>query len=584
MTKKTLLLGLLSVFTLSVTAQKYVGGDISMLTKYEEAGVEYKDKGGNTVQPLTFFKEQGLNAMRVRLFVDPSQDSDKGVCQDLDYVKALGKRIKDAGLSLMLDFHYSDTWADPGKQWTPDAWKTLTDAQLAQQVYEYTKDCLQQMKDAGATPDFIQTGNEISYGMLWGTQAAVGSNNNNRCYTNSPAANWNRFFNLLKQAGKACREICPDAKIVIHSERTPKANVLTDYFDRMKANAIDYDIIGLSYYPDHHGSFTVLESALSALESKSYGKNIMIVETGYGYNWSIGSEYSYTWAYPLTEEGQRQFTADLIEALNAHESVTGLFWWWPEDNGDKNVTDKWWNAGLYNHSSGAPYAAFYELKKFVGENGEEQPQETDITSQFSNMDFANCVVDGSTITECPGWTINSEQGWSPWPVAVNEWHSPTISGYCIQAWVGNGSSLSAGNIIYQTIDNLPAGTYTVSAVVHTGYNGIYLFANNDTKVVPTADDKSSWGTAYEVSVTTKLATPGSLTLGLTLAEKPTISGEINFYADNFKCLASTAGINTVKTTANRRDDAWYTLDGRKLSGQPKQKGIYINGNAKVMIK
>ncbi len=170
--------------TTMAPAQKYVGGDISMLPKYEQAGVVYKDKNGNTVSDvIAFFKQEGLNAMRVRLFVDPTQDNDKAVCQDLDYVKTLGKRIKDAGMQLLLDFHYSDTWADPGKQWTPDAWKSLNDADLANKVYEYTKDCLQQMKNAGAEPDMIQTGNEISYGMLWGTEAAVGNNNINRCYS-----------------------------------------------------------------------------------------------------------------------------------------------------------------------------------------------------------------------------------------------------------------------------------------------------------------------------------------------------------------------------------------------------------------
>ena len=350
--------------TQAIGSEKYVGGDISMLTKYEEAGVVYKDKNGNTVQPLTFFKEQGLNAMRVRLFVDPSNDTDKAVCQDLNYVKALGKRIKDAGMKLMLDFHYSDTWADPGKQWTPDAWKTLNDTELANKVYEYTKNCLSEMKAAGATPDFIQTGNEISYGMLWGTEAAVGKNNTNRCYTNSPAANWNRFFNLLKKAGQACREECPDAKIILHSERAAQPNVLTDYFDRMKTNGIDYDIIGLSYYPEHHGNLAALETALTTLEGKNYGKDIMIVETGYSYAWSIGGEYDYTGTYPFTEEGQRRFTADLVTKLNSHSSVKGLFWWWPEDNGNKGVTNNWWNAALYNHNTGKPYAAFYELKNF----------------------------------------------------------------------------------------------------------------------------------------------------------------------------------------------------------------------------
>ena len=364
---------LLTLVTIAIAtttmAQKYVGGDISMLTKYEGAGVVYKDKSGNAVQALTFFKEQGLNAMRVRLFVDPSRDADKAVCQDLNYVKALGKRIKDAGMKLMLDFHYSDTWADPAKQWTPDAWKSLNDEQLCTKIYEYTKDCLSQMKEAGATPDFIQTGNEISYGMLWGTEGSTA----NRCYTNSPAANWTRFINLLKKAGQACREECPEAKIIIHSERTPKANVLTDFFDRMKNASLDYDIIGLSYYPAHHGNLATLETALTTLENKNYGKDIMVVETGYCYAWPLadsnndGKEdgFDYTATYPYTEEGQRQYTADLVTKLNSHSSVKGLFWWWPEDNGNKSVTAKWWNAALYNHNTGKPYAAFYELKNFL---------------------------------------------------------------------------------------------------------------------------------------------------------------------------------------------------------------------------
>ena len=358
--KKTILSIFLAT-AMTAVGQKYVGGDISMLTKYEEAGVAYNDKNGNAVQPLTFFKEQGLNAMRVRLFVDPSQDNDKAVCQDLDYVKALGKRIKDTGMAFMLDFHYSDTWADPAKQWTPNAWKTLDNAALAEKIYEYTKDCLSQLKTAGATPDFIQTGNEISFGMMWGVEGT----NDNRCYINSPEANWNRFYSFLKKAGQACREECPNAKIIIHSERTPQSNVLTDFFDRMKNNGIDYDIIGLSYYPAYHGSLTTLETALNSLENKNYGKDIMIVETGYSYAWALGgTTFDYTGTYPYTEEGQRKFTADLITKLNSHSSVKGLFWWWPEDNGKKNVTSAWWNAALYNHDTGKPYAAFYELKNF----------------------------------------------------------------------------------------------------------------------------------------------------------------------------------------------------------------------------
>ena len=389
---------------MTAAGQKYVGGDISLLTKYEEAGVVYKDKDGKTVQPLTFFKEQGLNAMRIRLFVDPSKDADKAVCQDLAYVKTLGKRIKDCGMKLMLDFHYSDTWADPAKQWTPAAWQALTNEQLYDKIYEYTKDCLSQLKAAGATPDFIQTGNEISYGMLWGAEGT----NNNRCYTNSSSANWTRFITLLKRAGQACREECPDAKIIIHSERTPKPNVLTDFFDRMKNAALDYDIIGLSYYPDHHGNLSTLETALKTLENKNYGKDIMVAETGYSYAWHIGDTFDYSATYPLSEEGQRQFTADLVAKLNSHSSVKGLFWWWPEDNGNKNVTAKWWNAALYDHNSGKPYAAFYELKNFNSGSADLQS----IESGKDAKDSAWYTLDGRRLNTEPsdrGLYINNHQ-------------------------------------------------------------------------------------------------------------------------------------------------------------------------------
>ncbi len=380
----------------------YVGGDISMLPKYEEAEVEYKDSLGNTVNDvIAFFKQEGLNAMRVRLFVDPTKATDneqkQGVCQDLNYVIALGKRIKDAGLSFLLDFHYSDTWADPGRQWTPDAWKTLDDDALAIQLYTYTKECLQQLKNAGAIPDMIQTGNEISYGMLWG----VSGTTDNRCYTNSDNANWLRFFNLLGQTTKACREECPNAKIILHNERVNNISTLTDFYDRMQSANIDYDIIGLSYYPEFHGNLATLEEAISALEAKNYGKSIMLVETGYSYAWSItdGVKYDYTSTYPFTEEGQRQFTADLITMLNQHSSITGLFWWWPEDNGNKMVTSYWWNAGLYNHETGQPYAAFYELKNFVGNSPGFEPYAvltTDTTSVLSSDSTG--VTYGQTLT------------------------------------------------------------------------------------------------------------------------------------------------------------------------------------------
>lgn len=152
---------------------RYVGGDISLLPEYEAAGAIYKDKDGNTVSDvLHFCYDEGMNAMRVRLFVNPENysgsDRDPNACQNLDYILPLCRRIKEDGFSLMLDFHYSDTWADPAAQWTPDAWKNLTEDELVEKIYVYTLETLKTMRAQGVTPDFIQTGNEISYGMLWG--------------------------------------------------------------------------------------------------------------------------------------------------------------------------------------------------------------------------------------------------------------------------------------------------------------------------------------------------------------------------------------------------------------------------------
>ena len=366
-TKKLILAAMLMMASV-VHAQKYVGGDISCLTDNESKKAQYLDFDGKACPVLDLFKQEKLNAMRVRLFVNPSDypNNDPNGCQTLDYVKALGKRIKDAGFKLMLDFHYSDTWADPAKQWTPKSWETLSDEELYTKIYDYTKDVLQQMKDAGATPDFIQTGNEISYGMLWGKE---GSSNLKKCYMGKDA-NWSRFTTLLKNAGKACREICPDAKIILHTERATQTNVLTNFYDRMKTDNVDYDIIGLSYYPVWHNTISTLETAIKSLESRYTDKNIMIVEVGYAYSWEYKGDYNLYSTYTASEDGQKAFTDDLITMLNKHDSVNGLFWWWMEYNpypwADTKMDD-WWYAPLYDGNTGKPLAAMSSLKDFLGE-------------------------------------------------------------------------------------------------------------------------------------------------------------------------------------------------------------------------
>lgn len=371
--KHLILLALAAMLAAPLHAQRYAGGDLSLLTRYEENGAKYYTHDGTAITDvLTYLKDQGWNALRVRLFVDPTNattaEKGEGVCQDLDYVKALGRRIKDAGFSLILDFHYSDTWADPAKQWTPKAWLSLSDTELYQKIYDYTRDALTEMKAAGAEPDFIQTGNEISYGMLWGDRGSKA----NRAYMGSTAG-WERFTTLLSRAAKACREVCPKAKIILHTERVAEPGVLLNFYQEMKQFNVDYDIIGLSYYPYFHGDLAKLETALTKLDTNFPDKDIMVVETGYPYKWAMGdADKDISATYPYSDEGQKKFTDALIAQLRQHTSVKGLFWWFPEANeygldwNTKRVTDAWYNASLVDNNTGRWGSATSSLKTFIG--------------------------------------------------------------------------------------------------------------------------------------------------------------------------------------------------------------------------
>ena len=380
---------LFCMFALTATAQKYVGGDISLLPSYEQNGAKYLDQNGTKITDmLTFFKQKGWNAMRVRLFVDPSKapkdHKGEGVRQDLAYVTALGKRIKQAGFKFMLDFHYSDTWTDPGKHSTPSAWSSTDPDVLADNLADYTTSCLNQLKAAGAEPDFIQTGNEITYGMLWPT---------GHCYPNGSnwtdgKGTWGNFAKYLKAATEACRTTCPKAKIVLQTEMSRATNV-TNFYKTAKAYSIDYDIIGISYYPYYHGGLSTMEDVINQLETAYPDKKIEIVETGYYHKWypddAKYSAYQFNaagWSvydtsakkYDVNDECQRKFAADLVEMLNKHASVDGLYWWWPEANecgldwSTKRVTDGWYNASLWDNQTGRALPAIDELKAFAPED------------------------------------------------------------------------------------------------------------------------------------------------------------------------------------------------------------------------
>ena len=408
-----------SVFSLCGNAQsKYLGADLSLLPAYENSSsTTYKDSlGVEITDVLGYFKDQSINTVRVRLFVNPADDG-SGVIQDLDYVTKFGKRIKDKGMKFMLDFHYSDYWADPTKQYIPRSWDTSSEA-IQSKLYSYTKEVLTHLNENGATPDFIQTGNEISYGMCsmtatYDTSAKSWTKGSDlyRCYTSSDA-HWDIFIGMLNNAVKACREVCPEAKIILHTERTGSDTQSKDIYTRLKD--VDYDIIGLSYYPFWHGYLPKLQSTVTALHDAFPTKDIMIVETGYYYQWFPNdATYNTTATWPATADGQKKFVNALIAAVKDYSYVTGLFYWFPEENGNgtnadgSSIIGGWVNRGLFDDNNGKALPALFELKNFLGTS----TGISGITNDDKTSDNKWYTIGGERVSKpsAPGVYINNRK-------------------------------------------------------------------------------------------------------------------------------------------------------------------------------
>ena len=362
MVRRVVLMMLALAAVMPLAAQRWLGGDISMMSANARNGVIYKDSCGVSVDPYDLFSEQGWNMMRVRLFVDPGNapgaHHDQGVCQDLEYVTDLCKTIRARGFEVMLDFHYSDTWADPAKQFTPKRWEGLAAQALADSIYRYTRHCLLVLKAAGVVPAMIQVGNEVTFGMDW----PVGR------VDPMEDANWDVFTSLLKAGARACREVCPKAGIIIHTEKAGQWPMTRNYYDRLARAGVDYDIIGLSYYPMWHGTIPNLGATLDSLALRYPDKPVMMVEAAYYYQHDgvNRGEEDFTNCLPSTIEGQREFTAQLVSELIRHDNVTGLFWWFPEEN---SYGTPWQgrfglNRGLFNSNTGCALPALYEMSRF----------------------------------------------------------------------------------------------------------------------------------------------------------------------------------------------------------------------------
>jgi arabinogalactan endo-1,4-beta-galactosidase len=305
-------LSLLIIFSTNLTASDYaVGADVSFLKAAEDNGRVFKENG-KSKPGLQIFKDHGYNWVRLRIFHSPTD-----LPNNLKYTIAMAKSAKQLGFHFLLDFHYSDTWADPGKQFTPKAWTNLPHDQLVKAVQDYSRETITSLRGAGVMPDMVQIGNEVIHGMLWPDAKLP--------------ENWDKFADLVKAgiAGvKAGAGDGPMPQIMIHIDRGADKAATKEFFDKLNSYHLEYDAIGQSYYPWWHGSLNDLRENLIFM-AKEYKKDIYVVETAY--NWRP-TEYTKRPApFAETPQGQRWFLEEVNRVVQETPDGLGkgVFWWEP---------------------------------------------------------------------------------------------------------------------------------------------------------------------------------------------------------------------------------------------------------------
>lgn len=288
-----------------------IGADVSFLRHAEDSGVVFRDNG-EAMSGLEILKRHGYNWVRLRLFHSPHR-----LPNNLEYTIRCARQAKEMGFKFLLDFHYSDTWADPGKQFLPAAWRQLNHEQLTEAVYQYTKDSLSAFQEADATPDMVQIGNEITVGMLWPDGKLP--------------QNWPQFADLVRAGIRGVHDVRTEGRspqIMIHIDRGGDKAATKSFFDNCQRHNIEFDVIGQSYYPWWHGSLEDLRENLDFMANE-YDKDIILVEVAY--NWRQAEYRTAPGPFPETPQGQRDFLRAVDEIVRATPGGRGkgIFWWEP---------------------------------------------------------------------------------------------------------------------------------------------------------------------------------------------------------------------------------------------------------------
>jgi arabinogalactan endo-1,4-beta-galactosidase len=337
--KKNLAILILSIstFCFGQRDSKFAkGADISWTPQMEATGYEFYNEKGEKDDVLKILKSKGMDAIRLRVFVNPNDDKGSGHCSKEETV-AFAKRLKSLGFRIMIDFHYSDSWADPAKQYKPKAWENLNFEDLKKAVYNHTYDVLLALKKEKITPEWVQVGNEIPNGILW---------------PDGHSKNFKNLGELLNKGYDAVKAINKKIKVIVHIDEGNNTEKITWFYKNIAEQNVKYDVIGLSYYPywikkDWTETIQDLQKNMNYL-AKTYNKEVMVVEVG-------------------GEDSQVENTYKLLEAtIKAVRNVpnkkgTGVFYWEPQ--GAKSWSGYALSAWLENGKPSPALDAFLEKDK-----------------------------------------------------------------------------------------------------------------------------------------------------------------------------------------------------------------------------
>ena len=297
------------------SALSILGADISSLKKSEDMGGVYRYADGRQADALQILKDHGLNYARMRVWVDPADGY-----HNKERILEMALRLKELDIKLLVDFHYSDDWADPGKQIKPAAWQDYDFEQLKQAVYDYTFDVCNGLVSQGTPPDMVQVGNEINAGMLW---------------PDGSYEHMDNLADLLKAGYQAVKDCSSSALVMLHIAEGGDNDMARWWFGNMTRREVPFDVIGISYYPFWHGSLGELQYNLNDISAR-YDKDVIVVETAYAFtdqeddfHPNIANSSMATPGYPFTPEGQRAMLRDIMAIVRAVPDGRGLgvFYW-----------------------------------------------------------------------------------------------------------------------------------------------------------------------------------------------------------------------------------------------------------------